>query len=293
MKMIKCAHSLLPVLLFVLIAPNQMMGQAFVSPSNKWYIDDCYIAPLQMTTICDAKSYWFEDTVTIDSTVYYELRTNDPEPVFEVGAYYREEGGVVFMKMDDDSEEFAIYDFNLEVGDLFLIDDSSNSLELEVLNLDSVTLISGERRKRLEMAFAISPNLTTYWIEGVGSAFSPMNPIYTFFQDTWVKLNCFHQDDMVEWQLGDCMLTHTKAEKIPEEAITCFPNPATDEIHFSHRGRQVVDRVAIFSLDGRSVAEVIVENNQAVSLRGLSKGLYVAAIFFEDGAVGRTRFVKQ
>jgi hypothetical protein len=87
--------------------------------------------------------------------------------------------------MDDNTEEFAIYDFNLEVGDLFLIDDSNNSIELEVLSIDSVTLISGERRKRLEMAFAISPHSTTYWIEGVGSASSPMNPIYTFFLDTW------------------------------------------------------------------------------------------------------------
>ena len=98
--------------------------------------------------------------------------------------------------------KLAIYDFNLEVGDLFLIDDSNNSIELEVLSIDSVTLISGERRKRLEMAFAISPPRTTYWIEGVGGASSPMNPIYTFFLDTWVELNCFHQDEMVEWQLA-------------------------------------------------------------------------------------------
>jgi hypothetical protein len=268
------------------------IGQAFVSPSNKWYIDDCYIAPLQMTTICDTKSYWFEDTVTIDSAVYYELRTNDPEPVFEVGAYYREEGGVVFMKMDDNTEEFAIYDFNLEVGDLFLIDDFSNSLELEVLSIDSVTLISGERRKRLEMAFAISPHRTTYWIEGVGSAFSPMNPIYTFYFDVWVKLNCFHQDDMVEWQLGDCMLTHTKAESLTSEAIACYPNPATDALFLSTTSNRLIDRVTIFSLDGRPVTETVLQGTQPISVRELSKGIYVAAIIFEDGTIGRARFVK-
>jgi hypothetical protein len=176
------------LLLFVVAIvsnPLRTLGQAFVSPSNEWFIDDCSFSFSQWTTDCDTKSYWFEDTVIIGSTVYYELQTNDPEPVFEVGAYYREEGGVVFMKMDDNTEEFAIYDFNLEVGDLFFIDDSNNSIELEVLSIDSVTLISGERRKRLEMAFAISPHSTTYWIEGVGSASSPMNPIYTFFLDTW------------------------------------------------------------------------------------------------------------
>jgi hypothetical protein len=293
MKKIKCAYSLWSLLLFILIAPNQMMGQAFVSPSNKWYIDDCYIAPLQMTTICDTKSYWFEDTVTIDSTVYYELQTNDPEPIFEVGAYYREEGGVVFMKMDDNSEEFAIYDFNLEVGDLFLIDDSNNSIELEVLSIDSVTLISGERRKRMEMADALSPNRTTYWIEGVGSALSPMNPVYTFFLDTWVELNCFHQDDMVEWQLGDCMLTNTKTEEVPAEAITCYPNPATDALFLSTPRDHLIDRVAIFNLDGRPVAETILQGGQPLSVRELSKGIYAVTVIFEDGAVGRTKFVKQ
>ncbi|MEQ8704493.1 MAG: T9SS type A sorting domain-containing protein [Phaeodactylibacter sp.] len=293
MKKTKYAYSLLTLLLFVLIAPNQVMGQAFVSPSNKWFIDDCSVSFFNGEIDCDTKSYWFEDTLTIDATVYYELRTNDPEPVFEVGAYYREEGGVVFMKMDDNSEEFAIYDFNLEVDDLFLIDDSNNSVELEVLSIDSVTLISGERRKRLEMADALSPNRTTYWIEGVGSASSPMNPIYTFSFDIWVELNCFHQDEMVEWQLGDCMLTHSEEVMVPEEAIICFPNPATDEVHFLHRGRQAVDRVAIFNLDGRAVAETVLQGGQPLSVRELSKGLYAVTVIFEDGAVGRTKFVKQ
>lgn len=272
--------------------PLRTLGQAFVSPSNKWYIDDCYTAPLQMTTICDTKSYWFENTVIIDAMVYYELRTNDPEPVFEVGAYYREEGGVVFMKMDDNTEEFAIYDFNLEVGNLFTIDDSNNSVELEVLSIDSVTLISGEKRKRLEMADALSPNHTTYWIEGLGSVLSPINPVYTFFQDTWVELNCFHQDDMVEWQLGDCILTDTKAESLTAEAIACYPNPATDALFLSATSNRLIDRVVIFSLDGRPISETVLQGSQPISVRRLSKGIYVAAIIFEDGTIGRARFVK-
>lgn len=286
-------NRLLPLVILALATPIQIFGQEFVSPSNKWFVDECSYCPHQMMIICDTKSYWFEGAVTIDSTVYYELQTTDSNPTFEVGTLYREEDGVVFMKLHENTEEFAIYDFKLEVGALFTVNDFSHSVEMEVLSIDSVVLNSGEKRKRLEIARALNHNFATYWIEGVGSELSPMNSIHTFSLDIWLELNCYHRDEVVEWQLGDCMLTNTKAEGIPEEAIACYPNPATDELHLSTTGNQPIDRVAIIGLDGRSVLEAGRQELQPISLSGLSQGLYVVTVVFENGAVGRTKFVKQ
>ncbi|MFN3178098.1 MAG: T9SS type A sorting domain-containing protein [Phaeodactylibacter xiamenensis] len=108
-----------------------------------------------------------------------------------------------------------------------------------------------------------------------------------------MELNCFHQDDMVEWQLGDCMLTNTKTEEVPAEAITCYPNPATDALFLFTTRDHLIDRVAIFNLGGRPIAETILQGGQPLSVRELSKGIYAVTVIFEDGAVGRTKFVKQ
>lgn len=92
----------------------------------------------------------------------------------------------------------------------------------------------------------------------------------------------------------DAILTNTEELTAYEEhRSTVYPNPATDEIHFSIRGNKVIDRVAIFDLDGQSVAETVLQGRQPIAVRELAKGIYVVAIVFEDGSTGRARFVKQ
>lgn len=92
----------------------------------------------------------------------------------------------------------------------------------------------------------------------------------------------------------DAILTGTEELTTSEEhPSTIYPNPATDEIYFSNNGNRTVDRVTLFSLDGRHIAQTVLQGRQSIAVRGLSKGIYVVAIIFEDGSTGRARFVKQ
>ena len=79
-----------------------------------------------------------------------KLNTDNPNPYSGFGAlvgeYYREENGLVYMKQNENQEEQLIYNFNLIVGEQFQIE---NSFLIEVISIDSITLNSGEKRKRI------------------------------------------------------------------------------------------------------------------------------------------------
>lgn len=275
--------------LFLLIIVN-LFGQQFVSQSNEWFTDDCCYA--QGQTDCSTFKYWFDEAVMFDSVTYFKLSSNNSNPLFEVGEFYREEEGIVFMKLDENDEEILIYNFNLNTGEQLEIGDLSHNIQIEVLAVDSITLISGEKRKRLEIASASNTNYKTYWIEGIGSELSPMNPLNMFSFDCWIELNCFYNDESVKFQLGDCQLTNLSEFYNVDEKIICYPNPAGAEIVISTGDKRRIDKVEINGIDGVSIVQVNSQETQSINLNGMSDGFYFVKIAFKDGSIGVAKFVK-
>lgn len=248
---------------FLSINTFSLFGQVFVSQSNEWFADDCCYALGQ--TNCYTYQYWFGDTVVIDSVSYLRLNSNNPQPQFEVGKYYREENGIVLMKKNVIEAEMKIYNFNLTVGEEFEIGNSDFSFLIKVLSIDSITLNSGEKRKRLNIASSLDTNINTFWIEGIGSGLSTMNTLYMFTLDCWNAFNCFHKDGFVEFQIGDCDLSASKNLQPSEQAIILSPNPAKDRVRFTRMDAQPLSRIFIIVTDmnGRSVWQSPANTNNA------------------------------
>lgn len=269
---------------------NFSIGQQFVNSSNEWFADDCCYAQGQFH--CSTFKYWFEETVIIDSITYFKLNSNNLEPMFELGEYYREENGVVFLKPNETQEEIAIYNFNLNVGEQFEIGNSAQQLLIEVLSVDSITLNSGEKRKRLEIARASNTNIKTYWIEGIGSELSPLNPLWMFVLDCWNELNCFHKENIVEFQLGNCELTSIENINESKRTINCYPNPSSEEINLSSDSGEEIRQIEIIDLHGNSILQIITKTLEPIKLDRISDGIYLIRITFKDGSIGITKFVK-
>jgi hypothetical protein len=249
--------------LFLSISTCPLFGQVFVSQSNEWFADDCCYSVGQ--TNCYTYKYWFSDTVIINSLTYLHLNSNNPQPLFEVGAYYREDNGIVFMKKNINEAEIKIYNFNLSVGEEFEIGNPDNNFSIKVLSVDSIMLNSGEKRKRLNIASSLDTNITTFWIEGIGSGLSPMNTLYMFSLDCWNEFNCFHKDGFVEFQIGDCDLSASKDLKPSESSFILSPNPATNQVRFSRADAQPLNRILISVTDvnGRTVWQSPPNTNNA------------------------------
>lgn len=268
-----------------------LIGQQFVNPSNEWFTDDCCYAVGE--THCATYKYSFGDSVRMNSVLYYELNTNNLNPFFfDFGRYYREENGRVYMKYTEEEEEFIIYDFNLAVGEQLEIGNTNFSFLIEVLSVDSITLNSGEKRKRLEIAYASDHNTKTFWIEGIGSALATLNPLHMFSLDCWVDFNCFHNDSIVEYQLGSCQLTSSRNIDIATSQIKCYPNPATNELTVSAIHDDRIIRVEILDLRGNTIFRSVSQELSPINISGYASGMYFAKVTFENGKIGISRFVK-
>lgn len=235
------------------ISTCALFGQTFVDQSNEWFADDCCYSLGQAN--CSTYKYWFGDTVLIDSDAYLRLNSNNPQPLFEVGEYYREENGIVFMKKNINEPEIAIYNFNLIVGEEFEIGNPGQNLLVKALSIDSITLTSGEKRKRLNIAPSSNTSTNTFWIEGIGSVLSPMNTLHMFTLDCWNDFNCYYEDGSVEFQIGNCDLSTTKDPKPAQHPIILSPNPAKDWVRFARMDAQPLNRITITVTDtnGRAI----------------------------------------
>lgn len=284
--------------LFTSISTYSLYGQVFVNPSNEWFADDCCYSLGQ--TNCYTYKYWFGDTVIINSVAYLRLNSNNPQPLFEVGEYYREENGIVFMKKNINEAEVKIYNFNLNVGEEFEIGNPDNNFSIKVLSIDSITLNSGEKRKRLNIASSLDTNIQTFWIEGIGSGLSPMNTLYMFTLDCWNNFNCFHRDGFVEYQTGDCDLSASKDLKISEPSFILSPNPATNQVRFISAYAQRLNRIfiSVTDMNGHTIWQSPTNRNNAEYIdwqtNDTPAGVYFYVIQDNNGLIqsGRITIIK-
>lgn len=280
------------LLLLILVYSSVLPGQLFVNPANEWFTDDCCYAVGE--THCTTYKYSFGDSVRINSVLYYELNTNNMDPFFfDFGRYYREENGRVFMKYTEEDEEFIIYDFNLTVGEQLEIGNTNFSFLITVTSVDSITLNSGEKRKWLEIANTSAPDIKTYWIEGIGSASATLNPLHMFTYDCWNDFNCFHTEEIVEYQVGNCQLTSSKSIDFVENKISCYPNPASNELIISAISDDTTERLEILDFRGNNIFQIISKELSPINLSGYPAGMYFVKVTFANGTIGVSKFIKE
>ena len=273
------------LLLFLIIGFNSFMsiGQKFVNPDNEWYLTPCHARDFD----CPTYKYWFEDTVEIDNQPYMELKTNDPKHprVFEMRKFYREENGIVYMRQSDSEPETAIYNFKLNVGDQFNIGHRS----IEIIDIDSITLNNGEKRKRLITDSEM--NGTTYWIEGIGSNFHTFNTHMTDMFDAYISMNCFHTDNEVKLQYGDCILTNLENEQSNKEC-NLFPNPTTGLLNITSNNNHQIQEIEIIAPNGTLILQRPFKNQQSINLEHLNNGVYFFKINYSNKLTSFSKIIK-
>ena len=265
--------------------------QLFVNASNEWYIDECCHSQGEIN--CTTYKFSFGDIVIIDNLEYRQLITNFPDSGFSNGEFYRESDGRVFMKRSQNDDDVLIYDFNLELGQQLEIGSDNSAFLIKVISIDSVTLNSGEHRKRIELGLASNLAVKTYWIEGIGSELSTMNTEYMFTSDCWNELNCYHKDNLIEYQLGDCELTNTKESYLLDYGFSIFPNPADNQIILKPDENRKIVFVELLDLNGKTLIKMENAEIHNVKVSELQKGMYLVKVGFKNGYIGFSKFIKK
>jgi len=266
--------------------------QSFVNTSNEWYLDDCCIIFIPGEIDCTTYDYYFGEIVEIGGLDYCPLITNNSSPIFPLGEYYREMDGKVFLKLNLNEAEFLIYDFNAGAGEQFEVGEPSSPLLLEVISIDSVTLNSGEKGKRIELGDASNLDIRTHWMEGIGSELATMNTRYMFSLDCWNNLNCYHKDGSVEYEIGNCQLTNTTQLYATGGGFTMHPNPGIDELIINSDDGGKVVHAELTDLSGRTCILINESDIRAIDVSELKGGIYWVNVVFQNGAAGALKFIK-
>lgn len=197
-------------------------AQNLSKSGNQWNIRAGSFSPSLYTTY----SLKIGQDTSVNGFTYKVILQNSSliaEIWYSSGQLLREENQKVYLK-NPDVPEILLYDFSLEQGDKFY----GVFCEMEVLSTDTVTLVNGDRRKRLRLLAGGVDNIETFWIEGIGSAdFGLTSHLFICGTDYAESLLCFYENNDVNFPEADAECVLLKIKELNEIAVNVFPNPAS------------------------------------------------------------------
>lgn len=157
------AQKIVCILLLLISGVGSLQAQKFVNLENRW----------RMTFIDRGQTYayltFFKDSVEIGGKYYYQPYDSIVSNSQVYDEYFREEAGIVYRFQHSGvpgaPNEQVIYNFNMAVGDSIVYD---RNFRLKVVKIDSITLLNGSKRKRLELTTR-RYSYSLFWVEGIGA----------------------------------------------------------------------------------------------------------------------------
>ena len=212
------------------------------------------------------------DTI-IGGKTYTVIEKNTSSAAY---CFLREENNTVFCKMSFDSQkdtsEFALYDFNVHVGDTVMLPIIHNYLDYYqsvVIGEDSV-LIGADYHRRI----TIYSWVILEFIEGIGSIQGLLYPEIPLV-DWGANLNCFSLNDTIfkidgsgSTSMGNCYQQIGFDQSISTSSLTFYPNPVSDKIFISS------DNFSRFELYNSSGQCLRITDNKVIDLSDFPAGVY-------------------
>ncbi len=203
-------------------------------------------------------------------------------------------GGEIIFSKDSD---VIIYDFNLNLGDTV----AWKSEGKIVLAMDSIQLLNGEYRKTFEFAGDGIQTSGSKWIEGIGSDIGFFGAYEISEFESWSRLSCFHfQDSLLYENIStyqqSCDVAQILNINEPKDNLnfSCYPNPASDFIHFKIQSVNSSDLIlAVLNIYGEEINQFKLLNGEIILPVTLLKnsGMYYCVVKQNDKVIARDKFV--
>ena len=239
--------------------------------------------------------YSNKDTL-IDEQVYRQLLESDEEigdSYTGTRIFYRNSGDKVYAYDLGEAKEYLVYDFGLDVGEVFrsnIFDDDTQE-GLLVTAIDSITLDDGSKRKRLQLSCLFDGETQEgwdyYWIEGIGSDYGvQLKWGYCYFDAINSRLQCYYEDEQLTYQpQGQCWLVPTT--DLVYQDLSIYPNPASDRLQIITE--EAVNEVQIINTQGQLIMQ---GSDKVINIEALPQGVYMIKVTNEEGAFNVQQFVK-
>ena len=210
--------------------------------------------------------------------------------------FYRGKNEVSFSRCNNyknDSIDFLLYDFNIQVNDTMKYSDASWTWDFVVTEIDSV-LIQNQFRKKWTLMY--EGFHTVSWIEGIGNSRMLLADLCDWdiaqpeVSDWW--LICY-QDDSIQWMaptVKNCATVGIE-KNTKNNFLTIYPNPIKNYVMISYSSNDAAlqpSLVRVLDMIGRTVYESPIQlptSNSGVQLElHLPEGNYLIQLI-QNGQV--------
>lgn len=265
---------------------NWMSLKKNILTTNQWSLDFVYKIG--------------ENDTIIDNISYHTLYTN--KPPYSYHSSFRESDKKIYVRFPDKTEDFLLYDFNLNVGDTMFYFFEDNYLHTyehhkKVISTGTIQLSNGETRRTMTLTSIPYPYVEDeIWVEGIGSItrnglFNPMVTV-TLTNGEIFKLAFYCVNDQVIFQDPDCYYCDCDYALSLHENISCtvdvYPNPFTDQLSIVS-DQNVILTVEIFNSIGMLIkSETINDYSGIITLDNVNTGIYFIKINFENESTVKT-----
>jgi len=259
----------------LLIVSGFSFGQNLIETNKLWTTVECI-------GYCWTWGHEFEGDTVINETTYKKLwqTTDSTFTNWNYATAMRETPDGKVYQWTEDGEKL-LYDFGLEVNNQFNTEINGCPIYLEVESIDSVTLLNGEKRKKINFVWE-----NESWIEGIGSSYGLLKVGWEQCAFDWhFELNCLTENNILKYDnpnFEGCYVITTGIEEKSSGSLQVTPNPFVNKI--SIESNQNFRMIEIFDLYGKShFSETLLQGDKSetLDLRRLEKGIYILKIKIE------------
>jgi hypothetical protein len=292
-------------IIIILLISKLIIAQIYIpfpNDSAEWDFTASCNPPCNITTNIHPTQILQKGDSVKNGLTYHKLYSNT---IFY--CLYREFAKKIYVKYPinspygNDTSEFVLYDFNLNIGDTFTIKTPSTvslpcqaKMKLTSIGTYSFGLTSGTRKfyyfSDASGCFMGGLN-NVYWIEGIGCQSGLLyNMTYNSYtlnvsQNSYnYSLNCFIKGNNTIY--GNCIATEVKTYDI-NPILQIFPNPAKNKIifHNVNSNSSTISQITFYNNFGVIIFSEIFyrQNSLEVNLTELKPGIYFSKIYFENG----------
>ena len=237
--------------LLVVTAEGNAQKIRFTDTSNVWQayhigggnLQDAYIEIITYSfagdTLIDSKEYLIMVDTFWDWSYFQGFPIHYSGPMIGSKRFIHEDtlAKKVFVRLPNDTTEYILYDYNLQIGDTF----QNWNARYVVSSIDSV-LINNTFHKRWHYTYLFMGGSATSQyelIEGIGSREGPLN--LNTFEDDW-NLLCFSSANVAQSNLSivsshgcnmDSILSVTDVKSTSAAPVFCTPNPIISQAKIS------------------------------------------------------------
>ena len=165
----------------------------YLSENSRWTE---YLINIQSNFVVSKLQYWISGDTIINEQTYKKV-VGDAWS----NGFIREDNGkiyAIFLHSGVGENEFLLYDFTVQIGDIITSTARYGVLAypLTVIQIDEITLETGEKRKRFFLDFE------AIWIEGIGSINGLFSDVTDYVISSGIRprLVCFKQEDAILYQ---------------------------------------------------------------------------------------------